>query len=154
MAQPAHWAVSWPPPRSCHACARPCRCAHKGAGTPCPALCRAQGRFVSQLFRTYQAPPAPYRGACSAVSQCCCAPCRSLSRDTPSSHTALCHDTPICIATHPQWLGHARTRAARLGCRAAVSQGLLTVSQRLAARQPGRVAPSVGAQACLPSPVS
>ena len=56
---------------------------------PCWALCRAQGRAVSQPFWPYRAPLAPYRGACSAVSQCCWAPCSSLSRDTPSSQAAL-----------------------------------------------------------------
>ena len=37
------------------------------------ALCRAHGRALSQPFRPYHAPPAPYRGTCLAVSRAFCA---------------------------------------------------------------------------------
>ena len=66
---------------------------------PCFALCRTQGRAVSQPFLSYHAPPASYRGVCSAVSQRCCAPCCSLSRDTPSNQATLHSRYKNCIVT-------------------------------------------------------
>ena len=59
----------------------------------------ARWRAVSQPFWPYRVPPAPYSGACSAVSQRCCAPCRSLSHDTPSSLAALLSRYKNCIVT-------------------------------------------------------
>ena len=91
----ARWAVSWPPPRPCRACALPCRCEHASAG----ALCRAQDNVVSQPFRPYRAPPAPHRGACSTVSQRYCTPFRSLSHDTPNSQVTLLSRYKNCIVT-------------------------------------------------------
>ena len=120
--------------------------AHRApCGRPCPtvsgrvaARTRALARHVSALLpsplvmiqklysdtspchASCRAPTAPYRGACSVVSQCCCAPCHRMSRDTPSSQAALvsryahsyrdttpttrppsCHETNDWIVTHP-----------------------------------------------------
>ena len=94
-------------------------------------------RYIVEHARPYRIVVARHVAACLALH---------LAVRPPS-----CHDTPICIATHPP-TARPCARAARLTRRPAVSQGLLAMLQRSAARQPSRVTPPVARPGLPPQP--
>ena len=76
----------------CNITARTRALEHRVAA-PCFALCRTQGCAVSQPFLPYRAPPAPYRGACSVVSQRCARRVVACLAIHPATRPPSIHDT-------------------------------------------------------------
>ena len=125
---PCHGAlgtVSWPPSYCVIACLLSCRRAH----TRAIALCRSPPVAIQNLYRDVEAHAARTAHLVARAQRNVTTHTSALLRLIAACLIALCHDTKICIATHP------RGRAACARCRSPLRAGRPCRSALLAVLQ-------------------